>query len=74
MQDAVVKGWFRTSRNPVSPGTAHHRIVAMTAFEIASAMSFLHGKGIVHGVSTEFFQLAIYFLFTIHFYSPQQQH
>lgn len=50
MQDAVVKGWFRNSVNALEESSAHHRTVAMTAFEIASAMSFLHAKGIVHGV------------------------
>lgn len=47
--DAVVKGWFRHSVNALEESSPHHRTVAMTAFEIASAMSFLHAKGVVHG-------------------------
>ena len=49
VQDAVQQGWFKTSRSPVSGG-ADLRTVAMTGLEIASAMTFLHSKDIVHGV------------------------
>lgn len=50
MQDAVVKGWFRSTRSP-SHGETDYRTVAVTAFEIVSAMRFLHQKNITHGVS-----------------------
>jgi hypothetical protein len=50
VQDAVVKGWFRTSREPTRGGT-HLRVVALTAYEVASAMAYLHSHGIAHLVS-----------------------
>jgi hypothetical protein len=50
LQDAVVKGWFRTSREPTQGGT-HLRVVALTAYEVASAMSYIHSHGIAHLVS-----------------------
>jgi hypothetical protein len=50
LQDAVVKGWFRTSREPTKGGT-HLRVVAMTAYEVASAMAYIHSHGIAHLVS-----------------------
>lgn len=53
VQDAVQQGWFSTSRSPLS-GQPDLRTVAMTALEVASAMSFLHSKDIVHGVSFGF--------------------
>ena len=53
VQDAVQQGWFKTSRSPIS-GRADLRTVAMTALEVASAMTFLHSKGIVHGVRLAF--------------------
>lgn len=46
-QDAVVKGWFRTSREPTKGGT-HLRVVALTAYEVASAMAYIHSNGIAH--------------------------
>lgn len=49
-QDAVVKGWFRTSRDPTQGGT-HLRVVALTAYEVASAMAYIHSHGIAHLVS-----------------------
>ncbi len=49
-QDAVVKGWFRTSRLPTEGGI-NLRAVAVTAYEVASAMAYLHGHDVVHGVS-----------------------
>ena len=49
MQDAVLRGWFRTNRSPTS-GQPDLRTVAMTALEIASAMVFLHSNNVVHGV------------------------
>ncbi len=49
MQDAVLRGWFRTNRSPTS-GQSDLRTVAMTALEIASAMVFLHSNNVVHGV------------------------
>ncbi len=49
VQDAVLRGWFRTNRSPTS-GQPDLRTVAMTALEIASAMVFLHSNSIVHGV------------------------
>jgi hypothetical protein len=50
LQDAVVKGWFRTSRDPTEGGT-HLRVVVLTAYEVASAMSYIHSHGIAHLVS-----------------------
>lgn len=47
LQDAVVKGWFRTSREPTHGGT-HLRVVALTAYEVASAVAYLHSHGIAH--------------------------
>lgn len=47
VQDAVVKGWFRTSREPTKGGT-HLRVVALTAYEVASAMAYIHSHGIAH--------------------------
>ena len=49
VQDAVLRGVFRTNRSPTS-GQADLRTVAMTALEIASAMVFLHSNNVVHGV------------------------
>ncbi|WIA38325.1 hypothetical protein OEZ86_001662 [Tetradesmus obliquus] len=45
--DAVVKGWFRTSRQPTHGGT-HLRCVALTAYEVASALAYIHSQGIMH--------------------------
>ncbi len=45
-----MKGWFRTDRRPTQGGV-NLRTVALTSYEIASAMAFLHKHGIVHGVS-----------------------
>lgn len=53
VQDAVQRGWFNTSCSPLS-GQPDLRTVAMTALEVASAMSFLHSKDIVHGVGFGF--------------------
>lgn len=50
-QDAVVKGWFRTTREPTKGGT-HLRVVALTAYEVASAMAYIHSHGVAHLVST----------------------
>lgn len=50
LQDAVVKGWFRTTREPTKGGT-HLRVVALTAYEVASAMAYIHSHGIAHLVS-----------------------
>jgi hypothetical protein len=47
LQDAVVKGWFRTSRQPTHGGT-HLRCVALTAYEVASALAYIHSQGIMH--------------------------
>jgi len=47
VQDAVVKGWFRTTREPTKGGT-HLRVVALTAYEVASAMAYIHSHGIAH--------------------------
>jgi hypothetical protein len=49
-QDAVVKGWFRTSRDPLE-GETNMQTVLMTAREVASAMQFLQDRDIIHGVS-----------------------
>lgn len=46
--DAVWKGWFRSSRNPTT-SQPDLRTIAMTALEIASAMTLLHSHNIVHG-------------------------
>lgn len=43
----MVKGWFRTSPDPTKGGT-HLRIVALTAYEVASAMAYIHSHGIAH--------------------------
>ncbi len=45
-----MKGWFRTSSKPTEGGT-NLRAVAMTAYEVASAMTYLHSQGVTHGVS-----------------------
>lgn len=45
-----MKGWFRTSREPTKGGT-HLRVVALTAYEVASAMAHIHSHGIAHLVS-----------------------
>ncbi len=50
MQDGVLKGWFRTEHS-LKKGTVNLRTVALTAYEVASAMAFLHKHDIVHGVS-----------------------
>lgn len=42
-----MKGWFRTSRQPTKGGT-HIRAVALTAYEIASAMAYIHSHGVLH--------------------------
>lgn len=52
LQDAVVKGWFRTTREPTKGGT-HLRVVALTAYEVASAMAYIHSHGIAHLVSCQ---------------------
>lgn len=46
----MVKGWFRTTREPTKGGT-HLRVVALTAYEVASAMAYIHSHGIAHLVS-----------------------
>lgn len=46
----MVKGWFRTTRDPTQGGT-HLRVVALTAYEVASAMAYIHSHGIAHLVS-----------------------
>lgn len=46
-QDAVDKGWFRESPTVTAPPSIP--IILTTAREIASAMAFLHGQGIIHG-------------------------
>ena len=48
VSDAVVKGWFRTSRDPLSGGP-DLRAVLTTAAEIASGMAYLHAHDVVHG-------------------------
>ena len=50
-QDAVQQGCFNTDRSAIS-ARPDLRTVAMTALEIASAMTLLHSKGIVHGVGS----------------------
>lgn len=50
LQDAVVRGWFRTIPNPLK-GAPHIRVVGLTALEIAVAMKHLHDQGVLHGVS-----------------------
>ncbi len=45
-----MKGWFRTNHQ-ITLGTMDIRVVAITAYEIASALAFLHKHDIVHGVS-----------------------
>lgn len=45
-----MKGWFRTSRKPTQGGT-NVRTVALTAYEIASAMAYIHSQGVLHLVS-----------------------
>lgn len=46
-QDAVVKGWFRTSRLPTQGGTAL-RVAALTGYEIASALAYIHAHNTLH--------------------------
>lgn len=48
----MVKGWFRTSRQPTHGGT-HLRCVALTAYEVASALAYIHSQGIMHLVRSE---------------------
>jgi hypothetical protein len=45
-----VRGWFRTSRNPLT-GAPDLRAIGLTALEVAAAMDHLHDKGVLHGVS-----------------------
>ena len=42
-----MKGWFRTTREPTKGGT-HLRVVALTAYEVASAMAYIHSHGVAH--------------------------
>jgi hypothetical protein len=62
LQDAVVKGWFRTSRQPTQGGT-HLRCVALTAYEVASALAYIHSQGIMHLVSCWFMSAVLTRLF-----------
>lgn len=50
LQDAVVRGWFRTVPDQLK-GAAHLRVIGLTALEIAVAMKHLHDQGVLHGVS-----------------------
>jgi hypothetical protein len=50
LQDAAIRGWFRTSRSPLT-GAPHLRVIGLTALEIAAAMQHLHAKNVLHGVS-----------------------
>jgi hypothetical protein len=50
LQDGVLRGWFRTRPSP-NLGAPHLRMIGLTALEIAVAMEYLHGQGILHGVS-----------------------
>ena len=46
-QDAVDKGWFR--ERPTIDGPPCLPIILATAQEVASAMAYLHDRGIIHG-------------------------
>ena len=46
-QDAVDKGWFRV--RPTIDDPPCLPIILETGQEIASAMAYLHGQGIIHG-------------------------
>lgn len=46
--DACDKGWLRTTPS-YATGLPHMPAVLATAHEIASAMTYLHGRGIIHG-------------------------
>lgn len=46
--DAVVKGWFRTDRDPTISATDLRR-VAVAALEVAGALAYLHARGVLHG-------------------------
>lgn len=48
IQDAVDKGWLRLEPSHVG-GEADLRLVAETAFQIASAMKHVHASGLIHG-------------------------
>ncbi|PNH11410.1 Mitogen-activated protein kinase kinase kinase 13-A [Tetrabaena socialis] len=48
LQDAIDRGWLRVSPAVISSGPRMEAVVS-TAVEIASALSFLHAKDIVHG-------------------------
>ncbi|MEW5300051.1 MAG: hypothetical protein WDW36_003011 [Sanguina aurantia] len=48
LQDAVDKGWLRTERSTLS-GAPNLPAILTTAHEIASAMCFLHSRGVIHG-------------------------
>lgn len=50
LQDAVIRGWFRTTPHPLK-GAPHLRVIGLTALEIAVAMQHLHEQGVLHGVS-----------------------
>lgn len=50
LQDAAIRGWFRTQRNPLT-GAPHLRVIGLTALEIAAAMQHLHDQKVLHGVS-----------------------
>lgn len=45
-----MRGWFRTSRNPLT-GAPDLRAIGLTALEVAAAMEHLHAQGVLHGVS-----------------------
>jgi hypothetical protein len=49
LQDAAIRGWFRTSRSRLT-GAPHLRVIGLTALEIAAAMQHLHTKNVLHGV------------------------
>ena len=51
LQDAVVRGFFKTNRRPLESHT-DIKVVAVTAMEVAGAMVYLHNKDIIHGVSS----------------------
>lgn len=46
-QEAVDKGWFRTSPCFKSPPKLD--IILATAHQIATAMGFLHDRNVIHG-------------------------
>ena len=51
LNDACDRGWFRVERSPT--GAPHMRFILRTAIEVAGALRYLHGKGLVQGLNSK---------------------